>query len=77
MIRYAHITLGTVALETPNNLAVFVTDAPAKRAPTIGQVSHIPILLHGLSLNRITAALTRALKSVNKQAVLPIEVLSM
>jgi hypothetical protein len=32
---YADITLETVALNTPNNVADFITDAPAKRAPTI------------------------------------------
>jgi hypothetical protein len=32
-------TLETVALDTPNNTAVFVTDAPAKRAPTICPLS--------------------------------------
>jgi hypothetical protein len=32
---YADITLETVALDSPNSLAVFVTDAPAKCAPTI------------------------------------------
>jgi hypothetical protein len=31
----ADITLQTVALDTPNNVAVFVTDAPAKRTQTI------------------------------------------
>jgi hypothetical protein len=36
---YADITLETVALDTPNNVAVFVTDAPAKRAPTICPLS--------------------------------------
>jgi len=29
------ITLETAALDTPNKVAVLVTDAPAKRAPTI------------------------------------------
>jgi hypothetical protein len=29
---YADITLETVALDTPNTVAVFVTDAPARRA---------------------------------------------
>jgi hypothetical protein len=32
---YADITLETVALDTPNNVAVFITDVAAKRAPTI------------------------------------------
>jgi hypothetical protein len=36
---YADITLETVALDTPNNAAVFVTDAPAKRAPMIYPLS--------------------------------------
>jgi hypothetical protein len=31
---YADITLETVTLNTPNNVAVFVTDAPAKGTPT-------------------------------------------
>jgi hypothetical protein len=32
---YADITLETVAIDTPTNAGVFVTDAPAKWAPTI------------------------------------------
>jgi hypothetical protein len=69
---YTNMTLETVALHTPNNLAVFVTDAPAKRMPVmssfkIGQVSHFLILSHGLSLNTTTNALTRALQSVKKR----------
>jgi hypothetical protein len=36
---HADITLKTVTLDTPNNVAVFVTDAPAKRAPTICPLS--------------------------------------
>jgi hypothetical protein len=36
---YAAITLETVALDTPNNVAVFVTYAPAKPAPTICSLS--------------------------------------
>jgi hypothetical protein len=32
---YANITLETVALDTPNNVAVFITAAPAKRALTV------------------------------------------
>jgi hypothetical protein len=32
---YADITLKTAALDTPNNVMVFVIDAPAKRAPTV------------------------------------------
>jgi hypothetical protein len=69
---YVNIALETVALDTPSNMAGFLTDAPAKRAPTvcsfkIGQVSHFPVPSHGLSLNTITNALTRALQSVNKR----------
>lgn len=33
--RYAVITLDTVALDTSHRLAVLLTDAPARRAPTI------------------------------------------
>jgi hypothetical protein len=36
---YVDISLQTVALDTPNDVAVFVTDAPAKRAPTICSLS--------------------------------------
>jgi hypothetical protein len=36
---YADVTLETVALDTPNNLAVFVTDVPANRVPTICPLS--------------------------------------
>jgi hypothetical protein len=32
---YAHLTLETVALNTLNNVAVFVTDATAKCAPVV------------------------------------------
>jgi hypothetical protein len=35
----ADTTLQTVALNTPNNVAVFVTDAPAKHAATIFPLS--------------------------------------
>jgi hypothetical protein len=31
---YASITLETAALDTPNKVAILVTDAPAKSAPT-------------------------------------------
>jgi hypothetical protein len=54
-------------------VAVFITDAPAKCAPKMcplskSDVTHFLILSHGLSLNAITNALTRALQSsVNKQ----------
>jgi hypothetical protein len=35
----ANITLEAVALSTPNNVAVFITDAPVKRAPTFCPLS--------------------------------------
>jgi hypothetical protein len=38
---YADITLETVALDTPNNVAIFVIDAPAKRGPTICPLSKL------------------------------------
>jgi hypothetical protein len=52
---YSDITWETVTPETPNNMAVFVTDAPAKRARTICPLSKSdksPIFRfsHGLSL---------------------------
>jgi hypothetical protein len=70
---YADIISETVALDTPNNVAVFVTDAPTKNINdlssfNIGQVSSFPILSHGLSLSTITTnSLTQTLQSVNKQ----------
>jgi hypothetical protein len=36
---YAYTTLGTVALDAPNNVAGFITDAPAKRAQTLCPLS--------------------------------------
>jgi hypothetical protein len=38
---YAAITVETVALDTPKNVTGFVTDAPAKRAPTICPLSKL------------------------------------
>jgi hypothetical protein len=38
---YADITLETAALDTPNNVAVFATDAPAKCTPTICPLSKL------------------------------------
>jgi hypothetical protein len=79
---YADITSETVALDTDNNVAVFVTDGSAECAPTVCPYSKsdFPVLSHGLSLSAITNALTRALQSVNKWknkfSVLPSEVLS-
>jgi hypothetical protein len=74
----------TVALDT-SYVADLVTDAPAERAARIcplfkiRQVSHFPILSHGLSLITITSSLTRALqcKQTEEHSVLPTEVLSM
>jgi hypothetical protein len=61
MIMYTDIILETVTLDTPNNMAVFVTDALAKHTPVLSfqmwQVFHFPIFWHGL---------TRSLLSVNK-----------
>jgi hypothetical protein len=61
---YADITLETVALDTSNHLAEFVTDGPAKREPTIYPLSKLvkAPLLHWLCLNTITNALTRVLQ---------------
>jgi hypothetical protein len=38
---YADITLETAALHTPNNVAVFVIDAPAKHALMICPLSKL------------------------------------
>jgi hypothetical protein len=69
---YADIALETVALDTPNNVAVFITDVPAKRAPTIcpplkSDKSAIYRFLHTDCHSAITDALTRTLQSVNKR----------
>jgi hypothetical protein len=45
----ADITLQTVTLDKLNNVAVFIIDAPVRRAQTVGQVSRFPNLRHGLS----------------------------
>jgi hypothetical protein len=66
------LALETVALGAHNNVAVFVTVAPAKRAPTIGcfiltgQVSNFPTFSRGQSLNTISNSFARALQNVNK-----------
>jgi hypothetical protein len=49
---YANITLETVALDTPNNVVSFITDAPAKRVAMICHLSksnksHFPVLSYG------------------------------
>jgi hypothetical protein len=70
---YAKITLEIVTLDTPNNVAVIVTDAPAKHGQMIcppfkiRQVSYFPIHSQRLSFNTITNELIQALQSVNKQ----------
>jgi hypothetical protein len=67
---YADITVETVALGTPNNVAAFVTNAPAKRTPTVCpplKSDKSPILSRRLSLNTITNALAQTLRSVNKR----------
>jgi hypothetical protein len=38
---YINITLETVALDSPNNVAVFVTHAPAKHTPTMCPLSKL------------------------------------
>jgi hypothetical protein len=69
---YADITLETVSLDTPDNAAVYDTDAPAKRAPTICPLSEsgefpIFLFLHTDCHTSVTNELTRALQSVNKR----------
>jgi hypothetical protein len=39
MIYFADTTLGTVSFDTPNNVAISATDAPAKRIPNICPLS--------------------------------------
>jgi hypothetical protein len=69
---YADITLESVALDTPNNVAVVITDAPAKRAQTRCPLSksdkcYIFRFFYAYNLlGAITNALTRTLQSVNK-----------
>jgi hypothetical protein len=38
---YAYVTLETVALDAPNDVTVFITEAPAKRALTICPLSKL------------------------------------
>jgi hypothetical protein len=56
---YADITLGTIAFDTPNIVAVFVTDAPAKHAPIISPLAkwdkphlfeHYRVQTHGIRI---------------------------
>jgi hypothetical protein len=63
----ADVTLETVALDTRNNVAVFITDAHDLTSFKIRQVSHFTIPLHELSLNTITDALTQALQNIYKR----------
>ena len=49
MCVYVAITLETAALDRPNKVAILVTDAPAKQAPTLcpllkADVSHFAVL---------------------------------
>ena len=58
---YADITLDTVALDTSQRLAVLVTDAPARRAPTICPLLNFgmsPIMLCALQYFEQNCALT-------------------
>ena len=57
---YANITLDTVALNTPQRLAVLVTDAPVRHAPTICPLLNSdksPIMLCGLQYLMYSCAL--------------------
>ena len=70
---YVVKTFETGALGTPNTVAILVTDATAKRTPTIfplwkiWQVSHFAVLPYKLLPDTIWNALTVALHVVNKQ----------
>jgi hypothetical protein len=69
---YADITSETVALDTPNDMAIFVRFTSEKHTNDLSsfkikQLSHFPIFSHRLSLTIIINALTRALECVNKQ----------
>jgi hypothetical protein len=69
---YDDITLETVAVDTPNNVAVLsqmLQLNPYQRSVLFQNRTSLPfpILSHGLSLSTITTALTRALQSVNKR----------
>jgi hypothetical protein len=59
------ITLETVALNRPDNVAVFVTDAPAKSVATICPLSK------GLSFNTITTEC----KQTEEHSMLPTQIL--
>jgi hypothetical protein len=64
----ADTTLETVALDTPNNVAVCVTDAPVKRAPSIcplqiGKIFHF----FDSFTQAVTNKLAGALQSLNKR----------
>jgi hypothetical protein len=57
---YTLITLETAALDTPNKVAVLVTNAPAKRASTasamkILQSSHFAVLSYELFIHTCTS----------------------
>jgi hypothetical protein len=69
---YADITLETVALDTPNNVAVHVTDAPTRRVSTICSLSKSDMsptfrFFHMDCHSHTHYVLTWALQSVNKR----------
>jgi hypothetical protein len=82
---YADLTLETVVLYAPDYMAIFITDAPAKRSRTICsllklEVSHF-LIFHGdyhstkkLCYNRST---TECKQMEEEHSVLPTEVLPM
>jgi hypothetical protein len=79
MIRVCRHNLRNCPLDTPNNVAVFVTCTNDLFSFKIGQVSNFPILSHYLSLNTITKHTdmsTTVCKQMEERSILPTEVLS-
>jgi hypothetical protein len=79
---YADVTLKTVALDTPNNVADYsqMLHLNSHQISVLFQnrTSHyFKNFSHGMSLNTITKALTRALQTVEDYSVLPTEVIPM
>jgi hypothetical protein len=68
---YADITLQTVTLDTSNNVAVFVTGAPAKRSPTIRIYRTIILLvvLYGCETWSLTLRKEHRLRVFEKRVV--------
>jgi hypothetical protein len=63
---YANMTLETVAIDTRNNMAVFVTDAPVKRTPIIIIIIIIIIIARALGVSgRVALLLLLWLPTVN------------